>query len=430
MKIISHVALAAVLASGAVGLTLSAPAAAQKKDKKEAGLKLSPDVAKSAQPAQAALQAKDAATAEPLVAAVEAAAKTDDDRYIASVLRLQLAQVKINAAQQANPNARADSSGLVAPLDALIANPKTPPADRARFYYIRGQMAYEGKQYPVAVDYINKARELGHTDPQMTLFLTRAKIDSGDVAGGTAELDKAIAEKAAKGEKAPEDWYRFAIAQSHKRKVKDQTMTWLNKYVAAYPSPKTWYEVLTTYGIQQDSVAKLDRQQLIDLFRLLRATGGLNDQYFYFEYAQKAQNAGLPFEAQSVLQEGLATGKIPAGNAEAKLELAEAAQSIRNEGSLSALEAKAKASATGSLAMQTADANLGSGNYAKAVELYRLALSKGGVDADTVNTRLGIALARSGDKAGAQAAFEAVKGIPRADIARFWTTYLTLPAAA
>jgi hypothetical protein len=430
MKIISHVALAAVLASGAVGLTLSAPAVAQKKDKKEAGLKLSPEVVKNAQPAQAALQAKDVATAEPLVAAAEAGVKTDDDRYIASVLRLQLAQVKINAAQQANPNARADSTALVAPLDALIANPKTPPADRARFYYIRGQMAYEGKQYPVAIDYITKARELGHTDPQMTLFLTRAKIDSGDVAGGTAELDKAIAERTAKGEKAPEDWYRFAIAQSHKRKAKDQTLAWLNKYVAAYPAPKTWYEALTTYGVQQDSVAKLDRQQLIDLFRLMRATGGLNDQYFYLEYAQKAQNAGLPFEAQAVLKEGMANGKIPATNTEAKAMMSEVALAIRNEGSLATLETKAKAGANGSLAMQTADANLGSGNYAKAIELYRLALSKGGVDADTVNTRLGIALARSGDKAGAQAAFAAVQGTPRAEIARFWTTYLTLPAAA
>jgi hypothetical protein len=34
-----------------------------------------------------------------------------------------------------------------------------------------------------------------------------------------------------------------------------------------------------------------------------------------------------------------------------------------------------------------------------------------------------MALARSGDKAGATAAFNAVTG-PRADIAKFWLTYL------
>ena len=52
------------------------------------------------------------------------------------------------------------------------------------------------------------------------------------------------------------------------------------------------------------------------------------------------------------------------------------------------------------------------------------------MDADTVNTRLGIALARSGDKAGAKEAFAQVKGAPRADIAAFWTTYVDQAPAA
>ncbi len=429
MKSIPHIALAAALAAGGLGLTLAPPALA-KEEKKAPGLKLSPEVIKNAQPAQTAIAANDAATAEPLVAAIEAAAKTEDDKYVAAVLRLNTEQIKLRAQQQANPNAPLNDTSLAGPLDALIASPKTPPADKAKFYYIRAQLAYNGKQYPVAIDYFTKARDAGYADPQLGLYLVRAKVDSGDVAGGTAELEKAVAEKTAKGEKAPEEWYRFAIAQSNKRKAKEQTMAWLTKYAAAYPTAKTWYEVLATYGIQQDSVAKLDNQQKIDLFRLMRATGGLADQYYYLEYAQKAQNAGLPFEAQAVLKEGVANGKIPATNTEAKAMMTEVATSIRNEGSLAALETKARAGASGSLAMQTADANLGSGNYAKAVELYRLALTKGGVDADTVNTRMGIALARSGDKAGAQTAFAAVKGVPRADIAQLWTTYVNLPAAA
>ena len=42
-------------------------------------------------------------------------------------------------------------------------------------------------------------------------------------------------------------------------------------------------------------------------------------------------------------------------------------------------------------------------------------------------TRLGIALAYSGDKAGARTAFEAVKGQPRADLAGLWIEYLDHP---
>jgi len=58
-----------------------------------------------------------------------------------------------------------------------------------------------------------------------------------------------------------------------------------------------------------------------------------------------------------------------------------------------------------------------------------VALQKGGVDADEVNTHLGIALAKSGDKAGAKAAFDAVKGAPRAGIAGLWNAYLATPTA-
>ena len=431
MKMISQLALAATLAAGATGLVLAAPAVAKdKKEEKAPGMKLSPAVIKVAKPAQDALVANDPATAEPFVVQIEAAATTEDDKYIAAVMRYNLEAMKLNAAQKANPNAAADDTALAKPLDALIASPSTPAADRGKYYYRRAAMAYNGKQYPTAIDYFTKARAAGYTDDNLGLYLVRAKVESGDLAGGSADLEKQIADMNAKGQKAPEEYYRYAIARSNKSKLKPQTMAWLTKYAAAYPSAKTWYEVLATYGIQQDSVAKLDNQQKMDVFRLMRATGGLADQYYYMEYAQKAQNAGLPTEAASVLKEGLANGKIPAGNTEAKAMMAETALAIRNEGSFASLETKAKASASGSLAMQTADAYLGDGNNAKAVELYKLALTKGGVDADTVNTRMGIALARSGDKAGAAATFATVKGAPRADIAQLWTTYVTAPPAA
>lgn len=429
MKIVSSLALVATLATG---LTLAPPAFAQKKGKEEkvTGPKLSPAFLKVAKTAQDSLASHDPAVAEPLVAQAEAAATTPDDKFFAAQFRYSVEIDKMNASRKANPNAEPDMTGVVRAMDTIIANPTLPAADRGKFYYQRAQLAAQAKQYPLATEYFTKAREAGYVDPNLSLNLVDAKMNGGDAVGALADLDRAIAEKTARGEKASEEWYRFGVAQANKRKLKPQTVEWLNKYLAAYPSPQTWYTVLTVYGFQQDSVAKLDNQQKIDVFRLMRASGGMADQYFYMDYALKAQNAGLPFEAQAVLKEGLANGKIPAANTEAKAMQAEVAQAVRNEGSLTALETKAKASATGSLAMQTADANLGAGNYAKAVELYRLAQTKGGVDADTVNLRLGIALARSGDKAGAAAAFAAVKTAPRAEIAQLWMTYINQAPAA
>ena len=59
----------------------------------------------------------------------------------------------------------------------------------------------------------------------------------------------------------------------------------------------------------------------------------------------------------------------------------------------------------------------------KAAGVYRTALAKPGVDKDVANLHLGMALARSGDKAGATAAFNAVGG-SRAEIAKYWLLYL------
>ena len=63
------------------------------------------------------------------------------------------------------------------------------------------------------------------------------------------------------------------------------------------------------------------------------------------------------------------------------------------------------------------------GDYAKAVDLYRMSMGKAGVDKDVANLHIGMALARAGDKAGATAALNTVTG-PRSGIAKLWLTYL------
>ena len=73
--------------------------------------------------------------------------------------------------------------------------------------------------------------------------------------------------------------------------------------------------------------------------------------------------------------------------------------------------------------MAAADGYLGYGDYAKAAGLYATALQKGGIDANTANTRLGIALTMSGQKAQAQEAFAKVTG-PRAGVVDYWELYL------
>jgi len=73
--------------------------------------------------------------------------------------------------------------------------------------------------------------------------------------------------------------------------------------------------------------------------------------------------------------------------------------------------------------LKAGDAWEGYGEHARAIALYRAALRKGGVDADTVNMHLAVALLRSGDAPGARSLFKSLKG-PRKELGGFWLSWL------
>lgn len=420
----SKLAMAAALLAGAGGLAVTTPALA-KKEEKATGPSYSPDFIKAANPAQTALKGTDLAAMQSTVAAAEAAAKTDDDRYAAAHMRVQVVQTQLKA------NPQGDQSVLAPALQSLVANPKTPQTEKAQLYFFLGQFAGQKRDYRTALTNYQQARDLGYTEPQLPLIIAQTKIDAGDITGGTADLGKVIQTAEAGGKPAPESYYKFALAQTVNSKNKPQAVDWLKRWLSAYPTSKNWHDALYIYGLEgKQSLTTLDKGQTVDMFRLMRQNKAL-DQFGYEEYAQKVADSGLPDEAKTVIAEGRATGKVPASSANATAINAEATKGIASEGSLTALASKANAAPTGALAYQTADAYLGKGDYASAVPLYRTALSKGvGARADEVNTHLGIALALSGDKAGAKAAFAAVTGPTRADIAGFWTLWLDHPATA
>ena len=100
-----------------------------------------------------------------------------------------------------------------------------------------------------------------------------------------------------------------------------------------------------------------------------------------------------------------------------------------DKASFPALEKDARAAnGNAATAMAAGDTFLSYDMPAKAIEMYQLALSKPGVDAPRVLTRLGIAQADAGQLAEAQATFAKVDG-PRKPIAALWSVYAANKAA-
>lgn len=411
MNSLSRLALGASLAFGALAMT-GAPALAQKKkDEKAAAApsyKLSKEFRAAIGPAQAAVKAGNFPDAEAKLNAAEALAVAPDEKYIAGAVRLELGTAQKNPATQ--------SKGL----DMMLASGSAPAADLPRLNFYSGNFAYNAGKYPEAIAKLDAAQKGGYAGTDVHLLLAEAYFKSNQAATGFASVERAIAAETAAGKKPPESWYSRAASVAYKAKLNNEVAKWTRAQVKAYPTAENWRSALVTY---RDS-AKLEGQQALDLFRLMRMTKSLAGERDFFEYASLATERALPGEAKATVEEGFATGAV-AKSSRAVSEILTLANGkiATDRASLAASERQASGASNGRTAKGTADGYLGYGDDAKAIAMYRLAMQKGGVDMDEVNTRLGIALARSGQKDEARKVFAAVTG-PRAEIAKFWTLYL------
>lgn len=441
----SKSAAIAALFMGAAALTAAPPAFAKKDEApKAAPLKLSDAFRKPAAAAQAAITAKNWDAAAAALAQADAVAQSDDEKGVAARLRLSYENSKLQAT--ANGDQAAIARGMVAlvpALSALIDNPTTPKDEVAKFSVFRGNLYFDSKKYTEALADFERARSLGVTDQDVSLQIMKSKAELGDAAGAMAELERQIDVEKAAGRKVPEAWYRYVLARLVKAKMGPESVKLSLQLITDYPTEQSWRQGVGVYASAIAPAVRLDVRQRLDLLRLLRAAHALADQNDYDEYAQATDDTGLAVETKSVIAEGMANGKLPKTDSVANMLNKAAVEAAAQDTPVATLETRARAAKTGDLSAQTADVYLGMGEYAKAVSLYREALTKGFdapvatskrhfLNADEVNTHLGIALALSGDKAGAKTVFQSVTGTPRADIAKFWITWLDVgstPAA-
>ena len=361
---------------------------------------------------EAAVNANDRATIPAKLAAAKAAAKTSDDRLAAAQLELKAAA------------AVEDKAGMAGALETMIANSGLPAAQNAQMQLNLAKLRYGLKEYDRAAAAIEQllAAQPGNTDALLLLAETRKA--QGRPADGAAAMQRAILARTSAGQKAEEGWYKRAIALAYEAKLPNVVAIGRD-WVAAYPTAQSWTDALRLYR----NIAKPDDATLLDTLRLARLTNSLSSESEFHGYAYTAMDAYALHEAKSVIEEGIAANKIDPKKPlikEIDAAIASKIANVSREGlATSAKEALAESNAR--FALRIADAHYGLGEFTRAAELYKAALGKSGADANLINLRLGMALARGGDKAGATAAFNLVSG-PRSELARFWLVYLSTTA--
>ena len=373
--------------------------------------KVSKQASKALSDLQKAVNAKDAANIPALVAAAQSKVKTADDKFV-------LAQFQLKAAADAN-----DNPAIIAALQAVIGSGFLSPAETVPHYRNIGKLNYNAKSFDQAAWAFEQVLKVDPNDVDSTVMLAESRNGQGRTAEAIDLIQKAIAARTAAGQKADESWYKRAVALAFNAKLPNATEL-SRQWVAAYPNAKSWRDAIRIY----QTSGQLDENALLDTMRLAYATGALTGESDYFRYTDALVKKGFPGEAKSVLEQGFAANSI--SKSKATFSQLYSLASTRAQGDQASLDASAKtalAAATARQAMVTAEAYYGYGDYAKAADLFRAALGKQGVEKDLANLRLGMALARAGDKAGAEAALKTVGGV-HTDVAKLWLTYLATGA--
>lgn len=430
MRFLHTSALSIALAAFSLGVVLPSSVAAQsREDKKKAEQNAGPKISLSkgfqngAVEAQKLVQASDFAGAKAKLDEIAPTATKADDNYFLGSLLLQTGiGLKDEATQR-----RA--------LELMLSSNMAPVSEAAKFHYFVGQFAFNAKEYPNAREHFAKAIEGGYGGATPEVLIANSYFNDATshvvnnqfnetgralALQGLPHLKKAIAAQEAAGQPVDQSWYNKGLTMAVFAKAPD-VAEWTKTTLSKGGSADNWRLVLREV---QTSNPNMSRDENLDVMRLMAATKSLQGDYSYNEYAEAANRAGLPGEVKSLIDSGRASGQLKPGALNDIYQVANSTVTA-DRASLPASEKSAAAAATGRVAVNTANAYLGYGDNAKAIQLYTLGLQKGGVDADEVNTRLGIALARSGDKAGAAAAFAKVGGTgARKTIADLWAVWV------
>jgi hypothetical protein len=321
-------------------------------------------------------------------------------------------------------------------LTQMLDSGLTPPEQAGQFNAIAADQAMQAKNYDLAIQRGDAALAAGYKAEAVQPTLAQAYFGKAGTTNGSVEpargfnqkglaaLKAAAAASKASGQPVPAQWYQIGVSRAEAAKLPDVT-EWATMAYQAEPSGQN---LRTLVRLFQRANPNISNRENLDVLRVLGASDGLVIAADYTEYAEMASKTGIYGEVKSVIDKGRSKGVLNASSA-SDIYQAAASKIAGDKASLGSAEADSQKGANGKIAAATGDAYLGYGDYAKAVKLFELAKQKGGVDADEVNTRLGIAKTFSGDNTGAKAAFEAVQAGSRKQVANLWLAYLSTKGA-
>jgi len=329
--------------------------------------------------------------------------------------QLTIDRMKAAAAQRAG-----DTATAVQALEAVAA--KVSGTELGQIAEQLASAYAQSRNNGKAQEWLNRAIQAGNNSATVKQLQSYLQSASGDYGAIAKEAGAAVAAAEAAGRR-PEEGDLLRLADAQQRTGNSAAnITTLEKLVMNHPKKEYWNAYL---GRLPRKSGFSDRFAL-DVMRLKLASGTLVKADEFMEMGQLALQAGLPAEAQRIVEQGFKSGALGAGAEAARQQrlrdlavkqLGEQKAAIANQAS------EADNQKTGDDLVKVGYAYVSLGEADQGIALIQKGIAKGGLKRpEDAKMRLGMAQLQSPKaKAAATQTLRSVKGSDGvADIARLW----------
>jgi hypothetical protein len=362
---------------------------------------LRPEVGEPLQNAQTALKAKNYREALADVSAAEkVGGLTPYESYIIDRMRAAAA------------TGAGDSATALKAYESALASPKFPAGEKLQTYDVMAKVAYGGRNYAKAADYIRKYRDAGGKNAQTLALLPQTLYLANDLGGAQQELNAQLAQMEKAGQKPTETQLEMLASIAIKKKDDAGYIAALEKLVTYYPKPNYWLDLIARTANKPGFSTRLT----LDTYRLKVATNTMDKTADFMEAAQLALQAGFPGEAQRYVDLGYEKKLLGTGaDAERHKRLKDlvAKKVAEDKPMLAAGDKEAANQATGDALVNAGLNHVGYGDAAAGVKLIEQGIKKDALKKpDEAQLHLGYAQMMAGQK---DAAARTLRGVRTAD---------------
>jgi hypothetical protein len=307
--------------------------------------------------------------------------------------------------------------------EAAMAAGGYAPDELSRTIRILFQLAAQNQQNAKAIEYGKTATESSSATPNDFLIMSQLYYLQKDCKNTVIWSDKAVAAYRRASEAPKEVLYQFKLQCANDASDNAAIMNTLFDLVRLTNKTNYWNNL-----IRLERQDERDDHNTLMIYRVMFDTNSMNADTDYIEMAQLLGDAGLPGEAQAVLEKATSSGILKDEHKERtnRLLISMKTRADADKKGLPALDAEATKNAAGQLDVKLGEVYFGAGDYQNAASAITRGIGKGQIkQLDEAYVYLGRSQVVLKNSADAKKSFEKLKAVPNISprVLKLWELY-------